>query len=69
MSLATTVNVTVCVFDDVLSSTEVSFAVKLLIAGFWSSVLLTTISIVSVLLLPAVSVTVAVNVSLVLPKL
>ena len=51
------------------NSTVVSSAVKLLIAGLWSSLFVTLISISSVILLPAVSVTVAVKVSQVVPKL
>ena len=69
LSVATTVNVTVWLCDDVLSSTVVSSAVKLLIAGLWSSLFVTLISISSVILLPAVSVTVAVKLSVVFPKL
>ena len=69
LSVATTVKVTVCVCDEVLSSTEVSSAEKLLIDGFWSSLLLMLIVTVSVTELLAVSVTVNVRVSLEEPKL
>ena len=48
LSVTTAVNVTVCVCDEVLSSTLVSSALKLLIAGSSSSVLLILIVIVSV---------------------
>ena len=61
--------VTVCVCDEVLSSTLVSSAPKLVIDGFWSSVLLIETVIVWVALLPAASVAVAVSVSLLFPKL
>ena len=61
--------VTVCVCDEVLSSTLVSSAPKLPIDGFWSSVLLIETVIVWVALLPAASVAVAVSVSLLFPKL
>ena len=60
---------TVCVWDEVLSSTEVSSAEKLLMDGFWSSLLLMLIVTVSVTELLAVSVTVNVRVSLEEPKL
>ena len=56
--------VTVCVCELVAKVTLVSFAPKLLIAGFWSSLLVILIVSVSVTLFPAVSVTVKVNVSL-----
>ena len=68
LSLAATVNTTVWLWDDVVNSTVVSLAVKLLIDGFWSSTLLILIDTVSVTLLPAVSLTVNVSVSLLLPK-
>ena len=69
LSVATTVNVTVWDCDEVVRATEVSSAEKLVIDGLALSafVILTVIS--SVVLLPAASVTVAVNVSLELPKL
>ena len=69
LSVATTVKVTVWLWAEVFNSTVVSSAVKLLIAGLWSSLFVTLISISSVILLPAVSVTVAVKVSPVVPKL
>ena len=68
LSVATTVKVTVWDCEDVLSSTVVSSAVKLLIAGLWSSLFVTLISISWVIELLAVSVTVAVNVSPVVPN-
>ena len=69
LSLTTAVNVTVCVCDEVLSSTVVSSAEKLLIDGSWSSALLILIVTVSVIELLAVSVTVSVKVSVASPKL
>ena len=68
LSVATTVKVTVCVLSDDLSSTDVSSALKLLIVGTWSSILLILIVIVSVAVFPAPSTTVAVSVSLWSPK-
>ena len=67
LSLTTAVKVTVCVCDEVLRSTDVSFAEKLLIDGSWSSALLILIVTVSVIELLAVSVTVNVNVSVASP--
>ena len=58
---------TVCVCEDVLSSTVVSSAEKLLMDGFWSSALLILIVTVSVTELLAVSVTVNVKVSVASP--
>ena len=69
LSVAETENVTVLLWSLVLSSIVVSSAVKLLIDGLWSSLFVILISISSVILLPAASVTVAVNVSLLFPKL
>ena len=68
LSVATSVNVTVWVSSEDLSSTEVSSALKLLIVGTWSSILLRLIVIVSVAVFPAPSTTVAVRVSLWSPK-
>ena len=68
LSLALTVNVTVCDCDEVLRSTDVSFALKLLIIGLWSSLFLTTMLIVEVAVLPTPSVAVAVNVSVESPN-
>ena len=69
LSLTTAVNVTVCVCELVANVTLVSSAPKLLIDGFWSSLLVILIVTVSVTLFPAVSLTVNVNVSLDEPKL
>ena len=69
LSLTTAVKVTVWVCEEVLSWTVVSSAPKLPIVGFWSSVLLIETVIVWVALFPAASVAVAVNVSLLVPKL
>ena len=69
LSVATTVKVTVCDWEEVLRSTLVSSALKLPIDGFWSSVLVTLTEIVWVALFPAASVAVAVKVSEVVPKL
>ena len=69
LSVATTVNVTVCVLDELLSSTEVSSAPKLEIVGTSSSILSIVIVNVSVTVLPAPSTTVAVKVSVEVPKL
>ena len=67
LSLTTAVKVTVCVCDEVLSSTEVSSAPKLVMDGSSSSTLLILIVIVSVAVRLDVSVTVAVYVSLLFP--
>ena len=71
LSLTETVNVTVSDWSLVFSSILllVAFEVKPLILGGWLSTLLILTVRVSVTLLPAVSVTVAVNVSLLSPKL
>ena len=67
LSPTTAVKVTVWVCDEVLSSTVVSSAPKLLMDGSSSSTLLILIVIVSVAVRLELSVTVAVNVSLLLP--
>ena len=69
LSVATTVNVTVWLCDEVVRATEVSSAVKLVIAGLALSALLILIVISWEDELPAASVTVTVNVSLLFPKL
>ena len=68
LSLTVTVNDTTCVCDEVLSSTLLSLALILQV-GSWSSALLILIVIFCVTELLALSVTVAVNVSLLSPKL
>ena len=60
---------TVWVCDEVVNETLVSSAVKLVIDGLALSALLIAIVTLDVELLPAASVTVTVNVSLLLPKL
>ena len=69
LSLTTAVNVTVWVCELVVSETLVSSALKLVIVGFWSSVLVIVIVIVSVAVFPAESLTLNVNVSVFEPKL
>ena len=68
LSLTTAVKVTVWVCDEVLGSTVVSLAEKLLIDGSSSSTIILIVT-VSVAVRLELSVTVAVNVSLLLPKL
>ena len=67
LSLATAVNVTVCVCDEVVKATEVSSALKLVIVGSILSDFVILIVSVAVELFPAASVNVTVNVSLWLP--
>ena len=69
LSLNTALNVTDCVCEDDLSSIVLSLTVKLLIDGAWSSVLVTTISIVAVAELEWLSIAVNVKLSVVFPKL
>mgnify|MGYP003303274983 CR=1 FL=1 len=68
LSLTVTVNATTCVCDEVFNSTVVSLALILQV-GSWSSALLILIVISCVTELLALSVTVAVNVSVLSPKL
>ena len=69
LSLTTAVKVTVWVWELVVNETLVSSAPKLVIVGFWSSVLVIVIVIVSVAVFPAASLTLNVSVSVFEPKL
>lgn len=69
LSLTTAVNVIFFVCVEVERLAEDADAPYDEITGFWSSILTTVTVVVEVTLLPAASVTVAVNVSLWLPKL
>ena len=69
LSLATTVKARVADWTLVVNATVPELTEKLVIVGFWSSTLLTVIFKVSLTELLFVSVTVNVNVSVVLPKL
>ena len=60
LSVATTVNVTVWLWDEVLSSTVESSALTELIVGFWLSIFWTVIGRFTVAVLPAASATVIV---------
>ena len=60
LSVATTVNVTVWLWDEVLSSTVESSALTELIVGFWLSIFWTVIGRFTVDVLPAASATVIV---------
>jgi hypothetical protein len=68
LSVAVTVKVTVWDWDPVVNVTELSFTVKALIDGAWLSDLVIVADIDEVLVLPAASPAVNVNVSVVDPK-
>ena len=69
LSLTTAVNIIVWLCDEVVNETVESFTLKLLIDGFWSSLLVTVTVILSVELLPAASVAVNWCVTVFEPKL
>ena len=69
LSLTTVVKVTVWDWELVVNETLVSSALKLVIVGFWSSVLVILIVIVSVAVFPAASLTLNVKESVLDPKL
>ena len=69
LSVTMAVNVTVWLCDEVVRETVESSALKLVIDGSWSSLFVILTVTVCVELFPAASVAVAVNVSVVSPKL